>query len=43
MITKPNINPFIEKLIDEKPQVFDEINRGKPFYVGNRKYKIISR
>jgi len=43
MKTKPEINPFIEKLIDEQPKVFDEVNKGKPFYIGNRKYRIVNK
>jgi len=44
MKTKVDINPIIEKLIDGSDKaLFDKINDGKPFYVGNRKYKIVSK
>lgn len=43
-IMKPKvvINPFIEKLIDEKPELFNEVIKGKPFYIGGRKYRIVN-
>jgi hypothetical protein len=45
-MTKPEINPFIEKLINGSKadkKMFDEINEKKSFKIGGRKYKIVNR
>jgi hypothetical protein len=44
METKPEINPFIEKLMNgsnEDKKYLDKILEGKPIKIGGRKYKIV--
>jgi hypothetical protein len=47
MDPKPFINPIVEELInsdsEDKKILFDRMNDGEPFYIGNRKYRIVSR
>jgi hypothetical protein len=46
MKTKVDINPFIEKLMNGSPEdkkLLDKIIEGKPFNVGNRRYRVISK